>query len=160
MKNLKDIRDKIAALQFQQNAINSQTRSRDEVEIMLATTLTQFEVTAAANMARTVAQLAAGQPATLFTLTGQTAHGPVSFDLGPMFTSLLGTAAMLKAMQAALKSVPEGMAPKAKTEALTALSCELDTLQTDEEKLVRDSELSGVPIPRRTGAAPSYVLAK
>lgn len=159
MNDIKTIRDKIAALQFQQHSINAQPRSRAEVGILLSTALAEFETAAQANMARTVAQLAAGQPASLFTVTGMTPHGPVSIDLGPMFTSLLGTSSMLKAMQAALKSVPEGHAPKAKIEALAALVHELDELQVAEEALIRESEASGAPIPRRTGADPKYVLA-
>lgn len=159
MTEIKTIRDRISKLEFQKQVIDSQPRSRDEVEILLAQTLAQFEITATANMARAVAQLAAGQPTSLFTVTGMTPHGPVSIDLGPMFTSLLGTSSMLKAMQAALKSVPEGHAPKAKIKALAALVYELDELQVSEEALIRESEASGAPIPRRTSADPKYVLA-
>lgn len=157
--DIKTIRDKIAALTFQQKAINAQPRSRDDVEAILTATLARFEATAAENMARTMAQLAAGQPASLFTVHGQTAQGPVSIDLGPAFCSLLGTASMLNAMQAAFKSVPEGLTAKGQVKALQTILDQLDKLQTDEEAIVRQSEADGAPIPRRTGADPRYVLA-
>lgn len=159
MTDIKTIRDKIAALTFQKQVIDAQPRSRDEVEMLLAETLAQFEATAAANMARTVAQLAAGHPASLLTLTGMTPHGPVTIELGPMFTSLLGTSSMLKAMQAALKSVPEGHAPKAKAKLLAGLVYDLDALYSDEEKIIRESEANGTPIQRRADVLPQYVLA-
>ena len=156
---LSELRDKIAALQFQKHVIDSQPRSRADVEAILTETLAKYEAVASANMARAVAQLAAGKSANFFTVHGMSAHGPVSIDLGPMFTGLLGAAKLLTSMHAALISVPEGLTAPAATKTLKGLVAELDKLQTEEERLIRESEASGTPIPRRVGADPRFELA-
>lgn len=157
--NISKIRDKIKALEFQKRVIESQPRTRADVEAVLTETMARYEAVASINMQRAVAQLAAGQHASPFTVHGMTAHGPVSIDLGPMFTSLLGTASMLESMQAALKSVPEGLPATEAANTLAGIVVQLDKLHTDEEKLIRESEADGCPVPRRTGADPRYELA-
>ena len=77
-----------------------------------------------------------------------------------MFSNLLGTKVLMQSMQAALKGVPEGMAPKAKVKMLAGLDYDLDALFTSEEQAVRQSEIDGQPVQRRADVLPQYVLAQ
>ena len=158
--DIKSVRADIAKLQFQQKVIHSQTRNRAEVEALLEKTLLEFEVQATHDVLRTVSQLAASEPASIFTVTAETSNGPISIKLGPLFAGLLGTASLIKTMRTALQALPEGLTPEAKARELAALDYELDNLQISEEILIRESDESGTLISRRGDADPKYSLAR
>lgn len=140
-----------------------QRTSRAELAALVDEQISGYAVTGAAGRKLAIDRLAAGQPARLFTVatTVHTEQGPcaVVLDMGPILTQLLGEKVMRRAVESALLDVPEGLTPAARELQITDLYAELNDLQTEEERLIRDAARAGQDIPRRVDADPAVVLA-
>ena len=150
---INEIREQIAALKGEQAAIITQPVSRADVEQAVRDGVRGCEPFSEAAILQTLQRLAAGQPAPLLTVRA----GPVVIDLLPVFIRMLGAAAVTKALLKDIDSIPAGLQPEARTERLAAIVTELQTLETDEETLIRES--GDDAIPRRPDADPAAVLA-
>lgn len=143
--------------------VADQYTSRARATRMADERIEKYAASGAASCKWAIDKLAAGHPAGLFTVTAtvNTDHGsfPVVIDLGPLLTQLLGTRAVRKALDATLQAVPEGLPHATRAERMATLTDELDRLETDEERLIRDAELNGFTIARRADADPAIVLA-
>lgn len=144
--------------------ILAQQRSRQQVTEHVREAVSDVVDTAAADNMLTLKRLAAGQTASLLTVnvSAMTPHGPVyvAVDLLPVMVRLLGAAAVRKALLAGIDDLPEGLTPAERTKRLAALDDELDTLQTQEENLIRGAARDGHDIPRRPDAEARFVLAR
>lgn len=149
---INEIREQIAALKIEQAAIITQPVSREAVAQAVRDGVRGCEPLSEAAVLQTLQRLAAGQPAPLL----QVRAGPVVIDLLPVFIRMLGAANVIKALLKDIDSIPVGLQPEPRTERLAAIVAELRTLESSEEKLIRDS---GEAIPRRADADPAVVLA-
>lgn len=160
MSKIDTLRKKIAALQAERDTLNAQKRSRSEVAAMLDSMVTQWATAGQSTLSRELQRATMGGASEPLTLRGvapiASAPGAVQINLnvGPLLVVLLGQDAVKAALIASLGTLPEGMPSVQRLERLSAISAELDRLETEEEALV---EAHG--IERRTDARPEIVLA-
>lgn len=162
--DVRETRDNITRLGQERDALELQARSREGVRREVIDQIEAATVNAANLDKRTLGTLARGLPAELLTAygTAQTESGPihVRINLLPIALRLLGPVAVKKALLAGLEYVPAGLEPDARAERLAAIGAELDALQTEEERLIREAAVMGEDIARRPDADPHYVLSR
>ena len=162
-EEIEALRARIAALQAERRTIALQARARAEVRAEIERTVAHWSLLGAATLTREVQRAALGAAPELLTAHGAgPAAGGVAnmrLDLGPLLVSVLGAAAVRKALLATLDAVPEGLDAEARAARLAEIDADLDRLEAEEEKLVEMSELDGDPIARRPDARPEIILA-
>lgn len=163
-EQIEAVRRHIGMCRGDRAAILAQQRSRQQVTEHVREAISDVVDTAAADNMLTLKRLATGQTTSLLTVnvSAMAPHGPVhvAIDLLPVMVRLLGAAAVRKALLAGIDDLPEGLTPAERAKRLAGLDDELDTLQTQEERLIREAALDGQDIPRRPDANPVIVLAK
>lgn len=90
----------------------------------------------------------------------KTAESAVTTDLAPVLCALFGTEIrerLSAAIQAQTRAAGPSLAERPAT--LAALRAELERLEREEERIIRDSESAGEPLARRPDASPAVVLA-
>lgn len=156
------LRERITALQAERRTIELQARTRGAVRAEIERTVTDWQERGAAALTREVQRAALGATPDLLAVHGAgSAAGGVAhvrLDLGPLLVSVLGAAAMRKALFATLEQVPEGLDAAARAARLVEIDAELDRLEAQEEQAIEMSELDGDPIERRGDARPEIVL--
>lgn len=161
-EEIEPLRARIAVLQAERRTIALQARTRADVRAEIERTVAHWHQRGAAVLVREVQRAALGAAPDLLTAhgTGPAAGGiaNVRLDLGPLLVSVMGAAAVRKALLATLDAVPEGLGAEARAARLAEIDADLDRLEAEEEKLVEMSELDGDPIARRPDARPEIVL--
>ena len=153
LKQVTEARERIAILECERTAIEAQRRSRAQIEDAIAA---QIDTAAHSQQSLIVLQrLAAGQGVPILTV-----HAPNGLvDLLPVMVRLLGAEVVKNALLADIGQIPEGLDTFARAARLADIESESHELQIKEESLIREATLTGLDIPRRTDAGPSYVLA-
>jgi hypothetical protein len=164
LEKIENLRAQIAEKHGTFMDVANQYTSRARATRMADERIEKYAASGAASCKWAIDKLAAGHPAGLFVVTAtvNTDQGsyPVRIDLGPLLTQLLGTKAVRKSLDAMLQAVPEGLPHATRAERMDALNDELDLLETQEEHLIREAELTGLTIARRPDADPAIVLAR
>ncbi|HJW56899.1 MAG TPA: hypothetical protein VJ577_16655 [Burkholderiaceae bacterium] len=149
-----DLRDRIAAIKAEREAIEAQRRSRKEVGAYVDDAVSHWSAEADAIVKTNMTRAAAGYPAEFMTVHVR----GMSVDLGPLFVLLVGADTVRKAINKGLATVPEGHGPLVRTRRLSELSDDLHQAQIDEENLIREAEQAGEEIDYRADADPAYTL--
>lgn len=154
----------IAALHADRTALQAQQRNRAAVGATVAALVDRWHAAGVDALGREIQRAAAGGPPDLMSVHGAViipkAPGvsPLSLDLGPLLTALLGPKAITRALAGLLDQVPEGLDATARADRLTTIERELDRLEAEEERAIEMSELDGDPIERRPDARPEIIL--
>lgn len=159
------LREKISALQNEQQVLLAQGRSRAEVKDSVESLVAEWAETGNKRRALDLTDLSTGENAKTLKVAGSShatsdmGHGSVTVDLGPLLTTLLGADAIKAALLRGIEQVPAGLDKKAKASRLAAIANELDRLEHREERLIEQAEAAGEHITRRPDARPEVVLA-
>lgn len=165
MDTLKQLRERIAALQTERASINALRRSREQVQATVDRWLSTAEAQGKAALQLAVDRVQAGQALAPCQVHGNAAvyqspgAAPFSIDLGPLLVALVGKAAIQKRLATLVDDLPDGLAPTAREQRLTAIDAELLRLETEEEARIVEMEQAGEPVLRRPDARPEIVLA-
>ncbi|WHZ11755.1 MAG: hypothetical protein OJF60_002194 [Burkholderiaceae bacterium] len=139
------LRQQIAGLQTARRAVLDQKRSREQVTALFDQLIDARHAEAIAAATRELLKAAAGQPVVL----------------DPILAIAQGSDAAKAAMRAHLDAVvPEGMTPAARAARIVEIDAALNDLETKEEALICESELTASPIMRRSDARPEIILAE
>jgi Flp pilus assembly protein TadB len=165
MDTLNQLRERISELQSERASINALRRSREQVQATVDRWLSTAEAQGKAALQLAVDRAQAGQALAPCQVHGNAAvyqspgAAPFSIDLGPLLVALVGKAAIHKRLSTLVDDLPDGLAPTAREQRLTAIDAELLRLETEEEARIVEMEQAGEPVLRRPDARPEIVLA-
>lgn len=148
--------------QFEVSEFESELYFRAEVVPMLAATVDDWDRTARGELARAIADLAAGGKRSGLLVadvhSGTRERGATAM-LGPLLVLLCGKDRVSEVLTLAAEVVPEGPSLAERKQKLATLRDELDQLEREEERLIVEAEREGVRLMRRADARPEIVLA-
>jgi hypothetical protein len=165
MQELNELRDQIHGLKTERLAILRQQCSREQVKAMLDSWLARSEEQGRMALQLAVDRAMAGQAFAPFYAHGNAAviqspgAAAFSLDLGPLFISVMGKAAVKKNLLVLVEQLPDGLELAAKAKRLEAIDADLLRLETEEEARIVEFELAGESILRRPDARPEVILA-
>lgn len=148
-KKLQGIRDRIAALQNERLALQSQPKSAAEVAQEVTARVEAAHAAGTEALANELQFVAAGSGGDPFKLHAM--HGQV--DVAPLLVAMLGKDAVLAAMLATLDRIPTGIPTEERNARVAAIDAELETLQFEEGDLV-----FSLDVDPRADADPKYML--
>jgi len=153
-EKITQVRDHIAAIKSEQEAIEAQRRSRKEIGTHVDDSITHWSAAADAIIKTNMARAAAGYPSEFLTVHVR----GMAVDLGPLFVLLVGPDAVRKSLSKGLMTLPEGLSPLVRTRRLHELGESLHVAQQNEESLIREAEGMDEITLYRPDADPMYTL--
>lgn len=154
-------RKEIARLKAEKRELESERYFRAEVVPMLAAQVDDWERTARSDLARAIADLAAGGKRSgllVAGVRGETREYAATALLGPLLVLLCGKDRVSEVLTLAAQVVPEGPSLAERKKRLEKVSEELDFYELQEERFISIGEREGIRIPRRADARPEIVL--
>lgn len=162
-ERIADLRETIKVRQSERIQLTEQVRSPSEVRACVAAMVARWQEEATKRLRYSMIRLAGGDKnvdlgrAEVHEATPTRAP---EAELGPLLTLVLGEAVVQERLCILLDAVPDSPDTPERLERLAAIVSELDELETEEERLICESEHAGEPILRRGDARPEIVLGR